>query len=127
MRPRRSVIRYGLVSRSNAVAKLYELDQHIGISSWLLGYSLELNVIVFVFQQLELLLIVQKIVEPSAIDFKKGYVALHFYFELIVVYQMEQIVDKIVLHSNHCISFSGPGLAVREAGDDASVENAFQR
>ena len=94
----------------------------------LLFQTSHLNHSVFVFLELQLLMIVKKIVEFTTVDLvhRNSNGEVSFMVFPIIDSFLEQIFDSDVLQPIHCVRLSGTSLAISKDGDNTLVKDKIQ-
>lgn len=121
----RSVVRLRRVRRPHSVPLVNQLNDLLLRAHKVLREALNLNLLALVFEDLENLVIVEQVVDFTAIDFIHWY--SHGEVSLIVLpvvdTALEQVLHSVVLKTLHGESLTGTCLTVSENCDGARVED----
>ena len=128
MAPTRSVIGFGSVGCSDAVTELDELEDLLFGLDELLLEPLDLHLLVFVLEQLEAFVVVEQVVDLSAVDLVHRHRDCEVALLLLEVVDatVEQVLDGELLQALHGVSLAGASLSVSKHSYDARVEDQVQ-
>lgn len=108
-----------LMSGTDGVSIINNLLHFARRISLFLFEAIHLNLIILVFENLQLGLVVEQIHAFTAINFKHGHEELDVG---VVLRQLEDVIDSVLRDGVHCERFTRTGLTISKTCDNAIVE-----